>query len=77
MFENKVFNGIYYSRFIASWNRSGDGFNPRRFEAWPRSLGIPEEVMKEIGSMYDNGKMELEDSASNFCEENPILVIEP
>ena len=77
MFENKMFNGIYYSRFIASWIRAGDGYHPWRFRAWLRSLGLPKEIADEISFMYDNGKLELEHSASEFCEENPKKKEEP
>lgn len=77
MFDNKTFNGIYYSRFIASWDRYGDGYSPWRFRDWLKSLGLPKEVINEISYLYENGKMELEDSASKFCESHPKKREEP
>lgn len=68
MFENKMFNGIHYSRFVASWNHYGDGYNPIRFEQWLKSMELPEDVINEIRFMYENGKMELERHARMFCK---------
>lgn len=71
MFENKVFEGIHYSRFIASWiNKSGVGLG-RQFIEWLKTLtingrSIPDNVIREIYNFGTNGKLELEESARNF-----------
>ena len=79
-FENKTFQGVHYSRFIASWTKaiirnppSGiDKYDtPARFEAWLSTLSvcgrrIPYSVRKEILFLYENGKLELEESAKEF-----------
>ena len=73
MFENKTFEGIYYSRFIASWINEGGGKCDYRFREWLRTLtingkAIPEEVIKEIVNLGSNGKMELEHIAKKFLK---------
>lgn len=76
MFENKMYKGIRYSRFIASWlNAGGDCCNVD-FELWLRALkidgeNIPEEIIQEIYRFcyYYVGKMELEIDAKRFLKE--------
>ena len=71
-FENKQFEGIYYSRFVASWNKvKEEKFNRFAFEDWLMQLTINGKCMdnktaKEITNFADNGKMELEDNAKRF-----------
>lgn len=72
MFENKVYEGIHYSRFIASWTNV---VGPVTYEIkdWLRSLRIngkqmPESVIDEIYEMGETGKLELETSARAFKE---------
>lgn len=70
MFENKVFEGIYYSMFVASWVNTR-GKVDYRFKEWLRSITvngnqIPEDVIKEIYEFGTAGKFELEHSAKNF-----------
>lgn len=75
-FENKSYEGIYYTRFIMSWVRSGGSLTVRsswRFEEWLRTLTIndkkiPENVIGEIMFLATNGKMELEDSAYEYLK---------
>jgi len=71
MFENKLYNGIHYSRFIASWMMFG---NPRKegtsFKKWLKSIGLPDDVIHDIWLMTDNGKMELESSVARFRKGN-------
>lgn len=75
-FENKSYEGIYYTRFIMSWVRMGGQLtirSSRSFESWLRSLTIndkkiPENVIKEIMFIATNGKMELEDSANDYLK---------
>ena len=70
MFDNKKFEGIHYSRFIASWtNEVGPVFY--EFKDWLRTLTIngkkiPESVIDEIYEMGSTGKLELELSAKAF-----------
>lgn len=72
MFENKVYEGIYYSRFVASWNKVHNGkFSRFEFEEWLMQLTINGKRMdiqtvKEICEFADNGKMELEYNAKQF-----------
>ena len=78
MFENKMVEGIYYSRFAASWrNVTGDdgSMNHRKvgwkFRAWLRSLVIndrhlTEEEIWDIYNLATNGKLELESDARKF-----------
>ena len=76
MFENKHFEGIYYSRFIASWNnvagRRYDKWTDRKaFRAWLKTLSVngkslPESVIREIVDLRNNGKFELEELAKKF-----------
>lgn len=80
MFENKTLGaGYYYSRFIASFYRSGG--DPKNYrggkkslEAWLRTLTIDGKPLSEddIGSIIflaENGKLELETSAKAFLKE--------
>ena len=71
MLENKMFEGIHYSRFIASWVSKKGKIYKDEFEAWLRRIvindkHIPEDVIQEIYELGTNGKLELEASASVF-----------
>lgn len=72
MFENKQWEGIYYSRFVASWNKVHDGkFRRFEFKDWLMQLTINGKCMdnqtaKEICEFADNGMMELEGNAIIF-----------
>lgn len=76
MFENKEFEGIYYSRFIASWIKVGGELRTRNaylFKDWLRTLTIndkkiPEDIIMEIYNFATNGKLELQTLASRFLE---------
>jgi hypothetical protein len=71
MFENKQVEGIYYSRFVASWMNARGKIYPDTFKGWLRSLVIngrhltPGEVT-DIYNLASNGKLELEMSAKNY-----------
>lgn len=74
-FENKDIEGIYISRFIASWQKSGG--NCRKdyglFKEWLKSLIIndrhlTDNEIRAICFIADNGKMELETSAKAFLK---------
>lgn len=74
MFENKVYEGIHYSRFVASWLKS---FKAKEglFKEWLKSLKIngkpiPDDVIKEIVDLGFNGKLELEEHIKLFLKEN-------
>lgn len=74
MFENENFNGIYYSRFIASWVRKGgklkNGIDVGLFRAWLISLGVDDISVNNIVFLATNGKLELENSAEKFIAEH-------
>ncbi len=70
MFENKVYEGIHYSRFVASWTKKG-GMMSYRFRKWLEHLTIngkkiPEEIVQEIYNYGTDGKLELEIDAFNY-----------
>lgn len=76
MLENKTFENIHYSRFIASWNnvagRRYDKWTDRKaFIAWLKTLSVngkslPKSVIREIVDLKINGKFELEELARKF-----------
>ena len=83
MYENELIKGIYISRYIASWIKSGGqiGYAARclgqtnNFMNWLRTLVIDGEHLTEdeiwrIYSFATNGKLELEDSAKKFINQN-------
>jgi len=75
MFENKVFEGIYYSRFIASYVKIRGKIDPDEFRAWLRSLiingkKIPEDVIWDIYNLATSGKLELEENLIYFIRHN-------
>lgn len=74
MFENKEIEGIYISRFIASWQAAG---NCRKdyglFREWLKTLIIngrylTDDEIHDILFIADNGKLELEMSARKFLK---------
>ena len=69
-FENGTFNGIYYTRFIASWVRKGGklekGRDVANFRRWLASLGVDDMAISSIIFLATNGKLELESSAEKF-----------
>ena len=74
MFENGNFNGIYYSRFIASWVRKGGmlktGNDISMFRKWLTEIGCDDETVDKITFLASNGKLELENSAERFIAEH-------
>ena len=72
-FENGTFNGIYYTRFIASWIKKGGklekGCDIANFRRWLVSLGIDDMTISSIIFLATNGKLELESSAERFLKE--------
>ena len=70
-FQNKEWNGIYYSRIIASWVRVGGSLKDGgKFRKWMKSIGIPEETVWDIYNLATNGKLELQTSALKFIRDN-------
>ena len=73
-FENGNFNGIYYSRFIASWVRKGGmlktGHDISMFRSWLTEIGCDDETVDKITFLASNGKLELENSAERFLKEH-------
>lgn len=72
MFENKKFEGIHYSRFIASWTNEV-GFVSYEMKDWLKTITIndkhlPDDVIEEIYEMGSTGKLELETSAKFFAK---------
>ena len=74
MFENGNFNGIFYSRFIASWVRKGGmlktGHDISMFRKWLTEIGCDDETVDKITFLASNGKLELENSAEKFIAEH-------
>ena len=74
MFENGNFNGIFYSRFIASWLRKGGmlktGHDISMFRSWLTEIGCDDETVDKITFLASNGKLELENSAERFLKEH-------
>lgn len=74
MFENGNFNGIFYSRFIASWVRKGGmlktGHDISMFRKWLTEIGCDDETVDKITFLASNGKLELENSAERFLKEH-------
>ena len=73
-FENGNFNGIFYSRFIASWVRKGGmlktGHDISMFRSWLTEIGCDDETVDKITFLASNGKLELENSAERFLKEH-------
>lgn len=72
MFENKEINGIYISRYVASWRATGMKTN-YIFKRWLEQLIIngrklTAEEVAEIYSFATNGKLELETNAKLFAK---------
>ena len=74
MFENGDFNGIFYSRFIASWVKKGGmlktGHDISMFRSWLTEIGCDDETVDKITFLASNGKLELENSAERFLKEH-------
>lgn len=75
MFENIMINGyIYATRFIASWTNVGGTLNKpgdlTKFEDWLKSLDLSKEDIHCIKFLATNGKLELEEDAKKFLNEN-------
>lgn len=73
MFENKVFEGIYYSRFVASYVKVRGKIYYDEFTDWLKSLTIngkkiPEDVIYDIYDLGTSGKLELETNLKNFIK---------
>lgn len=76
-FTNKRFEGIEYSRIVASWNNATIGkfkyhYKEREaFREWLKILKIndknlPDDVIRDIWDMKYNGKLEVETHVEKF-----------
>jgi hypothetical protein len=72
--------GIFYTRFIASWNKvAGPFVNDRSlFITWLRQLRIDgkpltDEQVDDIAFLKDNGKLELETNVRMFLTEANLI----
>ena len=65
---------IYATRFIASWIKVGGTLNKpgdlTKFEDWLKSLELSKEDIRCIKFLATNGKLELEEDAKRFLNEN-------
>lgn len=65
---------IYATRFIASWVKVGGTLNKpgdlTKFEDWLKSLELSKEDIRCIKFLATNGKLELEEDAKRFLNEN-------
>ena len=68
MLENKKFNDVHYSRFIASWRNAGGKYFDGAFEDWLKSYGLSDSEVREVVEMATCGKLELEVDAENFIK---------
>lgn len=76
MFENKTYEGIHYSRFVASYVKEGGSLERKKqyiFEEWLNQLKIndkpiPKDIVQDIYNYGTNGKMELEFNAYAFLK---------
>lgn len=73
MFENKIFEGIYYTRFIASYVKVRGKIDPDEFRDWLKSLIIngkklSEDQVWDIYNLATNGKMELETNLKYYLK---------
>ena len=70
MFENVTVKGIHATRYIMSYIRMGGNLAKRtgrsEFENWLKSLGLNEDEIWSISKIAQNGKLELEISATKF-----------
>lgn len=72
MFENKTTsNGVYYSRYIASWLKAGgEQADKYAFRDWLDSLGyLTDEEINDITFLKENGRLELETSVRKFVKD--------
>lgn len=78
-FENKTFEGIHYSRFIASWVKANGHalYGMVGFRTWLKSLiindkHIPNDVIQEICNLMGNGKLELQENAKRWISNKQL-----
>ena len=64
--ENRKYNGVHYSRYIASWVLAGGNIRDAAFEKWLKSRQMPADVIKEITLMARDGEITLQMSAKRF-----------
>ena len=76
MLDNKLSSeGIPYSRYIASWRKTGRQISYRRcpesgFWGWLKSRGLSDDECWGIINLGTTGKLELEDDARKYIKEH-------
>ena len=73
MLENRKFNGIHYSRYIASYQNKGGVVNygeKNGFYRWMKSLGATDTMIREMVDIACMGKLELEIDCEKFINKN-------
>ena len=76
MFENKLINGEYATRYIVSWISSGGKLHRSKdldkFGEWLNSMGISQDDIWHITYLATCGKFELEKNAESFIKQNKL-----
>ena len=72
--ENPLINGIFASRYIASYMNVRGKIHPRNFRSWLESLIVNGDKLSEedivfLISRALNGKLELEENVRRFFNE--------
>lgn len=73
MLENRKFNGIHYSRYIASYQNKGGVINygtKNGFYKWMKSLGATDSMIREMVDIARMGKLELEIDCEKFINKD-------
>lgn len=68
-FENRKteYQGIHYTRYIASWNKKGGGFYyGEQFAKWLKANGCTEKEIDDIRELATCGKLELEMNCKEY-----------
>lgn len=76
MFENKLINGEYATRYIVSWvgmgGKLGRGKDLDDFAEWLKSIGVSSDDIYHIAHLATCGKFELERSAEKFIKQKGL-----
>lgn len=64
--------GVYYSRYIASWKNAGGNYFGEQFRKWLRTNCCTEREIADICEMATCGKMELEMTAKAFVKKTEL-----
>ena len=76
MFENKLINGEYATRYIVSWvgmgGKLGRGKDLDDFAEWLKSIDVSADDIYHITLLATCGKFELERSAEKFIKQKGL-----